>query len=48
MIIGLEGHSFTGKTTLLDALALKRGAASIAEYDAYAGGINRYPPFPPH
>ena len=47
MIIGLEGHSFTGKTVLLEALAVKRDAVSIAECDTYAGGIDKYPPFPP-
>ena len=48
MIIGLEGHSFTGKTVLLEALAVKRDAVSIAECDTYAGGIDKVSPVSPY
>lgn len=46
MLITIEGHSFAGKTTLLNALGEKYGAQTINEADKYAGGIDKYPPFP--
>jgi len=46
MIIGFEGHSYTGKTTLVEAIASTRGVTVIPEADVYAGGIDNYPPFP--
>lgn len=47
MIIGIEGHSFTGKTTTLDAIRGNSAVTVIPETDHYAGGIDQYPPFPP-
>jgi deoxyadenosine/deoxycytidine kinase len=46
MLITIEGHSFAGKTTLLNALEEKYGAQTIDEADKYAGGIDNYPSFP--
>jgi deoxyadenosine/deoxycytidine kinase len=47
MIIGIEGHSYTGKTTIVDAMKGVAGVTVIPETDVYAGGIDNYPPFPP-
>ena len=47
MIIGFEGHSYTGKTTIVNALGALEGFTPIAETDVYAGGIDHYPEFPP-
>lgn len=47
MFIALEGHSYSGKTTLLNYLRDKGSQNAIAEHDYYAGGIENYPPFPP-
>lgn len=46
MIVALEGHSYSGKTTLLNYLKDNLPIHPIAEHDAYAGGIDKYPPFP--
>lgn len=46
MIIGIEGHSFTGKTTTLEAIRQLTDVVVIPETDRYAGGIENYPPFP--
>ncbi len=46
MFIALEGHSFSGKTTLLNYLHDEFHEAVIAEHDLYAGGVDNYPPFP--
>lgn len=46
MIIGFEGHSFTGKTTIVQTLGEQPGVSAISETDKYAGGTNNYPPFP--
>lgn len=47
MFIALEGHSYSGKTTLLGHLRDMGTQNIIAEHDVYAGGIDNYPPFPP-
>ncbi len=47
MIIAVEGHSYTGKTTIIDELSKDDGITGLAETDVYAGGIENYPPFPP-
>ena len=46
MIVALEGHSYSGKTTLLNYLRDNLHIHPIAEHDVYAGGIDKYPPFP--
>lgn len=47
MQLFLEGHSFVGKTTLLNALKdLSAPVLVIDEHDVYANGIDNYPPFP--
>jgi deoxyadenosine/deoxycytidine kinase len=47
MNVFLEGYSFVGKTTLLNALRLNNAPISIIdEHDVYADGIGNYPTFP--
>jgi hypothetical protein len=46
MIIGLEGHSYTGKSSLLGMIGKIKRFTVIPETDVYAGGIENYPPFP--
>lgn len=47
MKVFLEGYSFVGKTTLLNALKEHDAPVSIIdEHDVYANGIGNYPPFP--
>lgn len=46
MIISLEGHSYTGKSSLLKLIGENDGFAVVPETDVYAGGIENYPPFP--
>lgn len=47
-LIALEGHSFSGKTTLINDIAVGNydGVAIIQEYDLYAGGAENFPPVP--
>ena len=47
MIIAIEGHSYTGKTTIIDTLSKNTTVTTLPETDIYAGGIENYPPFPP-
>jgi deoxyadenosine/deoxycytidine kinase len=46
MIVTLEGHSYSGKTTLLNYIEANLPVQAIAEHDRYAGSIDKYPPFP--
>lgn len=47
MKVFLEGYSFVGKTTLLNALKdLNAPVSVIDEHDVYANGIDNYPSFP--
>lgn len=46
MIIGIEGHSYTGKTTTVEKIRQSTEVEVISETDSYAGGIENYPPFP--
>lgn len=47
MKVFLEGYSFVGKTTLLNALRKADVSVTIIdEHDVYAKGIGNYPPFP--
>lgn len=46
MIVALEGHSYSGKTFLLNKLNNIPDVSIIGEADKYAGGIENYPPFP--
>lgn len=41
--IGLEGHSFSGKTTLLRLLEKSCDVKVIEEHDFYAGGAENFP-----
>lgn len=47
MLVAIEGHSYSGKTTIITQLQRQKPTIVIAEHDAYAGGIDKYPPFPP-
>jgi thymidylate kinase len=46
MFVTLEGHSYSGKTTLFKYLKEHLRMHPIAEHDVYADGIDKYPPFP--
>jgi thymidylate kinase len=43
----IEGHSFSGKTTLLKELEKTYRVSVIEEYDHYVGGGKNFPKFPP-
>lgn len=46
MIIALEGHSYTGKSTIINELSRNDTVTALPETDVYADGIDNYPPFP--
>jgi deoxyadenosine/deoxycytidine kinase len=46
MICALEGHSYSGKTTLLNYLNKSGLFCTINEHDKYAKSVDNYPPFP--
>lgn len=46
-LVGVEGNSFSGKTTLINKLSEDYLVPYIEEYDLYAGGGENFPVFPP-
>lgn len=43
IFVGIEGHSFSGKTTLLNDLESTGNFNVIKEHDVYAGGAENFP-----
>ena len=46
IIVAIEGHSFAGKTTLLNYLVNNYPVSVVGEYDTFVKNTNEYPKFP--